>query len=143
MNIVIEEHNTAEVAICLLYTELAEACNVINILVYAASATAATPTLVYIVDKILFLDKFNGTWSKLWTFTTQLWLKVILFSNEQSRLYLTINCLIGEVMNQVQQYVKVDHLDSKNVKVLIDILEEAFRNPNCMAKMEAKLCSLE
>ena len=46
-------------------------------------------------------------------------------------------------MDQVQQYVKADHVDLENVEVLIDILEQAFGNPNCMAKVEAKLCSLQ
>ena len=65
MNIVIEECNTTKVAICLLRTELAEAHNITNALVYTAPAAAATPTLGYTVDKILFPDKFDGTPSKL------------------------------------------------------------------------------
>ena len=46
-------------------------------------------------------------------------------------------------MDQVQQYVKADHVDLENVEVLIDILEEAFGNPNRMGKAEAKLYSLQ
>ena len=45
-------------------------------------------------------------------------------------------------MDQVQQYVKADRIDLANVEALIDILEEAFGNPNCVAEVEAKLCSL-
>ena len=67
MNIVTEEHNAAEAAICLLRTELAEAHNVANALVLAAPAAAAapTPTPAHTVDKIPFPDKFDGTQSKL------------------------------------------------------------------------------
>ena len=54
-----------------------------------------------------------------------------------------INCLAGEAMDQVQQYVKADRVALKNVEGLIDILEEAFGNPNHMAEGEAKLCSLQ
>ena len=54
-----------------------------------------------------------------------------------------INCLAGEAMDQIQQYVKADRVDLVNVEALIEILEEAFGNPNCMAKAEAKLCSLQ
>ena len=45
-------------------------------------------------------------------------------------------------MDQVQQYVKADRVDFENVEALIDILEEAFGNPNRMGEAEAKLCSL-
>src|SRR5258706_4693504 len=41
MHITTEEHNSAEVAICLLHTELAESRNVANALAQAASAAAA------------------------------------------------------------------------------------------------------
>ena len=46
-------------------------------------------------------------------------------------------------MDQVQQYVKADRVGLENVEGLIDILEEAFGNPNGMGKAEAKLCSLQ
>ena len=46
-------------------------------------------------------------------------------------------------MDQVLQYVKADRIDLKNVEALINILEEAFRNPNCVAEAEAKLYSLQ
>ena len=46
-------------------------------------------------------------------------------------------------MDQVQQYVKANHVDLENVEALIDILEEAFCNPNRVAEAEAKLCSLQ
>ena len=46
-------------------------------------------------------------------------------------------------MDQVQQYVKADRVDLENVEALIDILEEAFGNPNRVAEAEAKLCSLQ
>ena len=88
--------------------------NVTNTLAHTApAATAAAHT----VDKILFPDK-------------------------QSRLCLAIHCLAGEAMDQVQQYVKADCVDLENMEALIDILEEAFGNPNCVAEAEAKLCSL-
>ena len=45
-------------------------------------------------------------------------------------------------MDQVQQYVQADHVDLENVEALINILEEAFGNPNSVAEAEAKLCSL-
>ena len=54
-----------------------------------------------------------------------------------------INCLAGEAMDQVQQYVKADRVDLVNVEALIDILGEAFGNPNRVAEAEAKLCSLQ
>ena len=145
MNTITEERNAAEVAICLLRTELAEACNVANALAHAAptAAAATAPAPVHTMDKIQFPDKFDGTQSKLRAFTTQLRLKVVSFPDEQSRLRLTINCLAGEAMDQVQQYVKADRVDLKNVEALIDILEEAFGNPNRVAEAEAKLCSLQ
>ena len=161
MNTITEECNAAEAAICLLRTELAEARNVANALAHAApaaaaaataattaatatAATAATaPAPVHTVDKIPFPDKFDGTQSKLRAFTTQLRLKVVLFPDEQSRLRLAINCLAREAMDQVQQYVKADRIDLENVEALIDILEEAFGNPNRVAEAEAKLCSLQ
>ena len=46
-------------------------------------------------------------------------------------------------MDQVQQYVKADCVDLVNVEALIDILEEAFGNPNCIAEAQAKLCNLQ
>ena len=95
------------------------------------------------MDKIPFRDKFDGTRSKLRAFTTQLQLKVVSFPDEQSRLRLAINCLAGEAMDQVQQYIKADRIDLENVEALIDILEEAFGNPNHVAEAEAKLCSLQ
>ena len=94
------------------------------------------------MDKIPFPDKFDGTRSELRAFTTQLRLKVVLFPDEQSRLCLAINCLTGQAMDQVQQYVKADHVDLENVEALIDILAEAFSNSNHVADAEAKLCSL-
>ena len=142
MNIVTEERNAAEAAICLLCTELAEARNVANALAHTAPAAAA-PAPGHTVDKIPFPDKFDGTQSKLRAFTTQLRLKVVSFPDEQSRLRLAINCLAREAMDQVQQYVKADHVDLGNVEALINILEEAFGNPNRVAEAEAKLCSLQ
>ena len=84
MNTITEECNAAEVAICLLHTELVEACNVANALVHAATTAAAAATAattatttaaataaaaaaapIHTVDKIPFPDKFDGTWSKL------------------------------------------------------------------------------
>ena len=64
-----------------------------------------------------------------------------MFLDEQSRLRLAINCLAGEAMDQVQQYVKADRVDLENVEALIDILDEAFGNPNRIAEAEAKLCN--
>ena len=113
-----EEYNATEVAIYLLRTKLAAAHNVANALAHAAP-TAPAPA--YTVDKILFPRKFDGIQSKLQAFTTQLWLKVISFPDKQSRLRLTINCLSGEAMDQVPQYVKADHVDLENVEVLINI----------------------
>ena len=79
MNTIMEECNAAEVAICLLHTELAEARNVTHALAHAApaataatTATATAPTPVHTGDKIPFPDKFDGTRSKLRAFTTQL-----------------------------------------------------------------------
>ena len=73
MNTVIEERNTAEAAICLLHTELAEARNVANALAHTTPAAAAAATAAaHTVDKIPFPDKFDGTRSKLRAFTTQL-----------------------------------------------------------------------
>ena len=46
-------------------------------------------------------------------------------------------------MDQVQQYVKADCIDLKNVEAPIDIVEEAFGKPNRMAEVEAKLYSLQ
>ena len=148
MNTLTKEHNAAEAGICLLCTELAEARNVANALAHAAlaaatAATATAPAPAHTVDKIPFPDKFDGTRSKLRAFTTQLRLKVVSFPDEQSRLRLAINCLAGEAMDQVQQYVKADRVDLVNVEALIDILEEAFGNPNRVAEAEAKLCSLQ
>ena len=82
MNIVMEERNATEAAICLFHTKLAEVHNVANALAHAAPAataatTAATATATaaaaataapapgHTVDKILFPNKFDGTWSKL------------------------------------------------------------------------------
>ena len=149
MNTVTEERNTTEAAICLLRTELPEARNVANALAHAAptataaATAAAAPAPAHTVDKIPFPDKFDGTRSKLQAFTTQLQLKVVSFPDEQSKLRLAINCLTGEAMDQVQQYVKADRIDLENVEALIDILEEAFGNPNCIAEAEAKLCNLQ
>ena len=144
INAVTEECNTAEVAICLLHTELTKARNVANALAHTAPAAAAAATATaHTVDKIPFPDKFDGTRSKLRAFTTQLRPKVVSFSDEQSRLCLAINCLAGEAMDQVQQYVKADRFDLENVEALIDILEEAFENPNRVAEVEAKLCNLQ
>ena len=70
MNTLTEERNTAEVAICLHRTELAEARNVSNVLVYAtpaaattttATTTTAAPAPTHTVDKIPFPNKFDGT----------------------------------------------------------------------------------
>ena len=117
--------------------------NVGNTLAYATPTSAATATTAaHTMDKILLPNKFDGTRSKLQAFTTQLWLKVISFPNKESRLCLTINCLTEEAMDQVQQYIKAVCINLKNVEVLIDILEEAFGNPNRVAEAEAKLCSL-
>ena len=72
MNTVMEECKSAEAAICLLCTELAEARIVTNALAHAAPAAAAAttttataaataPAPTYTIDKILFPDKFDGT----------------------------------------------------------------------------------
>ena len=66
MNTLTEECNTAEAAICLLRTDLAEARNVTNTLAHAAPAAATTaPAPTHTVYKIPFPNKFDGTWSKL------------------------------------------------------------------------------
>ena len=87
INAITEGRNAAEAAICLLHTELTEACNVANALAHAAptattaaaaaattaGATAATaPAPVHTVDKIPFPNKCDSTRSKLRAFTTQL-----------------------------------------------------------------------
>ena len=46
-------------------------------------------------------------------------------------------------MDQVQQYVKATRIDLENVEALIDILEEAFGNPNRVGEVEAKFCNLQ
>ena len=72
MNTVTEECNAAEVAICLLRTELVEARNVTNVLAYAAATTTTATTIAaattttapaptHTVDKIPFPNKFDGT----------------------------------------------------------------------------------
>ena len=51
MNTITEECNAAEVAICLLHTELAEACNVANALAHATPAAAAAATSTPVCHK--------------------------------------------------------------------------------------------
>ena len=59
MKTVMEEYNAAEVAICLLRTELAEARNIANVLAHAAPTAAPAP--MHMMDKIPFSDEFDST----------------------------------------------------------------------------------
>src|SRR5258705_10890185 len=70
-------------------------------------------------------------------------MKVATFPDEQAKLRLAINCLTGDAMDQIQQYIKDDSVGLKDLAALIEILEEAFRNPNQVAEAEAKLCNLQ
>src|SRR5258705_1170000 len=70
-------------------------------------------------------------------------MKVATFPDEQAKLRLAINCLTGDAMDQIQQYIKDDSIDLKDLAALIEILEEAFGNPNQVAEAEAKLWNLQ
>ena len=50
-------------------------------------------------ERIPMPEKFDGTRSKLRAFLTQLWLKVATYPNEQAKLRLAINCLIGDTID--------------------------------------------
>ena len=88
-------------------------------------------------------EKFDSTRSKLRAFLIQLWLKVATYPNEQAKLRLAINCLTGDVMNQVQSYVENDKVNLANLATLIAILDTAFGNPNRVAETKSKLSTLQ
>ena len=95
------------------------------------------------MEHIPMLEKFNGTRSKLRAFLIQLRLKVATYPNKQAKLRLAVNCLTGDVMDQVQSYVENDKVNLANLAALITILDTAFSNPNKVAKAESKLSTLQ
>ena len=97
----------SETAMNMLCVELTEAKQI------AAGLTRATPDGGRGgSDKecIPMPEKFDGTRSKLRAFLTQLRLKVATYPNEQAKLRLAVNCLIGDAMDQVQSYVETTRL---------------------------------
>ena len=138
VNIVTEERNAAEAATHMLRTELAAARSVA-----AALARAALAPPAFTGDDIPFPDKFDGTQSKLRAFVTHLRLKVASYPEEQTKLCIAVNCLTGQAMDLVQQYVRDDRVALDNLGALIDILDKAFGNPNRVSEAEAKLRSLQ
>ena len=87
-------------------------------------------------------EKFDDTRSKLRAFLTQLRLKVATYPDEQAKLRLAVNCLIGDAMDQVQSYVENDKVNLANLAALITILDSAFSNPKRVAEAESKLSTL-
>ena len=87
-------------------------------------------------------EKFDSTRSKLRAFLTQLQLKVAIYPNEQAKLQLAINYLIGDTMDQVQSYMENDKVNLANLAMLITILDTTFGNPNRVAKAKSKLLTL-
>ena len=94
-------------------------------------------------ERIPMLEKFDGTRSKLRAFLTQLWFKVATYLNEQAKLQLAVNCLIGDAMDQVQSYVENDKVNLASLAMLITILDTAFGNPNRVAEAKSKLSTLQ
>ena len=93
--------------------------------------------------RLPMVEKFDSTRSKLRAFLTQLQLKVATYPNEQAKLQLAANCVMGDAMDQVQSYVENDKVNLANLAALIAILDTAFGNPNRVAKTESKLSTLQ
>ena len=94
-------------------------------------------------ERIPMPEIFYGTRSKLRAFLIQLQLKVATYPDEQAKLRLAVNCLIGDAMDQVQSYVQNDKVNLANLAALITILDTAFGNPNRVAEAESKLSTLQ
>ena len=94
-------------------------------------------------ERILMLEKFDGTRSKLRAFLIQLQLNVATYLNEQAKLWLAVNCLTGDTMDQVQSYIENDKVNLCNLATLITILDTAFGNPNRVTEAESKLLTLQ
>ena len=133
---------SSETAMNMLHTDLIKAKQI------AAALAWATPDGIRGgsgSDKecIPMPEKFDGTRSKLRAFLTQLRLKVATYPNEQAKLWLAVNCLTGDAMDQVQSYVENDKVNLANLAALIAILDTAFGNPNRVAEAESKLSTLQ
>ena len=139
-----EELANSEAAIAMLRTELAETKQI-------AAALSRAPLVAAPIDnnngkeceRTPIPEKFDGSRSKLLNFITQLRLKVASYSNDQAKLRLAVNCLIGDAMDQIRPYVKDERVDVANLAALIEILETAFGNPNRVEEAESKLSSIQ
>jgi len=69
----------------------------------------------------------------------QLRLYTASLTDEQTKLRLAINCLEGDALDQVRMYVQGTQVNLANLEALITILNNAFGNPNRVAKAEHKL----
>jgi len=69
----------------------------------------------------------------------QLRLHTAIYTNEQAKLHLAINCLAGDPLDQAHMYVQNDQVNLPNLAAFIAIMETAFGNPNRVAETEHKL----
>jgi hypothetical protein len=103
------------------------------------TAAASTPAPQKIPDP----EKYGGDRNKLRSFLVQLRLKAATFPTVPEKLRFAVNCLKDDALDQVSPYVKDDTVDLPDLAALIQILENAFGNPNRVQDAERKLNTIQ
>jgi hypothetical protein len=103
------------------------------------TATAPVPAPQKISDP----DKYGGDRNKLRSFLVQLRLKAATFPTTQDKLRFAVNSLKHDAMEQASPYVKDDTVELPDLGALIQILENAFGNPNRILNAERKLNTIQ
>jgi hypothetical protein len=109
-----------------------------------ARNTNATPITTITVSapaaqKIPDPEKYSGDRKNLRSFLVQLCLKAATFPTVPEKLRFAVNCLKDNALDQVSPYVKDDTVDLPDLAALVQILENAFGNPNRIQDAERKL----
>jgi hypothetical protein len=108
-----------------------------------ATPVTTTTTTVPAPQKIPDPEKYGGDRKKLCSFLVPLRLKAATFPTVEEKLRFSVNCLKDEALDQVSPYMKDDTVNLPNLAALVQILENAFGNPNRVQDAERKLNTIQ
>jgi hypothetical protein len=87
-------------------------------------------------------EPFTGEREKLRSFLAQLRLQCAPIADVQDKLRRAVSLLRGDALSQILPYIKDDRVELVDLAALIQILEDAFGNPNRKRDAEAHLARI-
>src|SRR4051812_5094338 len=132
--------HVAELAVTQLRIEL-DNLKTVN-LALARSTPAPVPSGTSNVEKFEKIELYSGNRDELRTFVAKLRTRCAAITDTQAKLRYAFNALSGPAAAQILPYVKDDKVDLVDLAALINILENAFGNPNRVRDAENRLFTI-